>query len=41
MDQIFNPDDWLARHPGLCLFLLGALVLASDWVAPIADGMLQ
>jgi hypothetical protein len=40
MDRILNPDDWLARHPGICLMLLGALVLASDWLAPIADAAL-
>jgi hypothetical protein len=33
---LFNPDDWLARHPGLCLFLITALVLVVDWIAPVS-----
>jgi hypothetical protein len=35
MACLFNPDDWLARHPGCCLSLLGALILAVDWIAPL------
>jgi hypothetical protein len=35
MTRLFNPDDWLARHPGCCLSLLGGLVLAVDWIAPL------
>jgi hypothetical protein len=35
MARLFNPDDWLARHPVCCLSLLGGLILAVDWIAPV------
>jgi hypothetical protein len=31
---LFDPDDWMAHHQGVCLFLIAALVLAVDWIAP-------
>jgi hypothetical protein len=36
MDSLLDPDDWLARRPGLCLSLIAALVLVVDWIAPVA-----
>lgn len=29
MRFLFNPDDWLGRHQGVCLFLTFLLVLAE------------
>lgn len=29
MHLLFNPDDWLGRHQGICLLLLSAAVLAG------------
>lgn len=27
MRFLFNPNDWLARHQGICLFLLAVCVI--------------
>jgi hypothetical protein len=35
MARLFDPDDWFARHPACCLALLGGLVIAVDWIAPL------
>lgn len=26
MNWLFNPDDWLGRHPGVCLVLIVLLL---------------
>lgn len=29
LPRILGPDDWLGRHPGVCLVLVAALLLFS------------
>lgn len=29
MRRLFSTDDWLARHEGVCLLLIAALVCAA------------
>lgn len=29
MKTLFNPNDWLGRHPGVCLVLLGILLVVE------------
>lgn len=29
MNWFFNPNDWLGRHPRVCLLLLAALVVLA------------
>lgn len=29
MNWILNPNDWLGRHPHVCLLLLAVLIIAA------------
>lgn len=33
MKHLLNPNDWLGRHPAVCLVLIGVLVLAQGALA--------
>lgn len=35
MRLLFGPDDWLGDHQEVCLCMLGVLIVAVDWIAPL------
>lgn len=36
MRLLLGPDDWLGDHQGACLCMIVVLVVAVDWIAPVA-----
>lgn len=38
MCLLFNSDDWLGQHEGVCLLLITSLVLLADWISPLKLG---